>query len=546
MKKSLTNGQKKEFSTFDFFEKFSTDEKCLEHYMSLNWPPGTPAPNGSLNYKPNNGLGTFRTDSINGKRQTFSVFKDTIFWHSHIAMRQWYLSIYEMLTASFDRVASEVAIKCGMTEATAYDILYKIRSAVPQNQGREFYTKCSVDLTFIKGKNERRKWSDKLTDYQGVIVLGIVSGKRCWMTVLKDKSADEIKSVLERKIYPGSLIVTDSGAEFSGIDTAANFFEEKIGLVLKNRKKLASLKSETIPLPHFFRGRVNHNAMQFKNDGVSSNDIEGLFSILKKAYRVHNCLNPEKIPTFLDWVAFKYNNRDFPVDETFDNFIRRVGEQGYTPVPTPGKGKRGRRSYLDNYRKNRQKSDSKVCDAEASQTFKKEKDINYITNMRINSGRNNIAGRYTWSGYYMNSLIWTECTPHRICLDIITQAIIDAHNSICVVDKHFCKYPATLQKFVDADNEYEEEPVVNFAHCMVEEGRKYITESGYLASLNRIYPEGTVVAVDCYDEEDMPERKVVPLENLDYESLVSIMDWLVKHKFVMLSDHEISLYRSGL
>lgn len=41
MKKSLTNGQKKEFSTFDFFENFPTDEKCLEHYMSLNWPPGT-------------------------------------------------------------------------------------------------------------------------------------------------------------------------------------------------------------------------------------------------------------------------------------------------------------------------------------------------------------------------------------------------------------------------------------------------------------------------------------------------------------------------
>ena len=81
---------------------------------------------------------------------------------------------------------------------------------------------------------------------------------------------------------------------------------------------------------------------------------------------------------------------------------------------------------------------------------------------------------------------------------------------------------------------------------MVEEGHKYITESGFLASLNRIYPEGTVAAIDCYDEEDMPERKVVPLVNLDYESLVSIMDWLVRHKFVMLSDHEISLYRSGL
>lgn len=163
--------------------------------------------------------------------------------------------------------------------------------------------------------------------------------------------------------------------------------------------------------------------------------------------------------------------------------------------------------------------------------------------MQIKKQRTNVTGRYTWSGYYINNPIWEESTPHRICLDVITQAIIDAHNSICVVDKHFCKYPSTLQKMVDADDEYGEEPIVHFAPCMVEEGRKYITDCGYLASLNRIYPEGAVVAVDCYDDTDEPQRKVVPLVNLDYESLVRIMDWLLEHKFVQLTEREIGIYR---
>lgn len=282
------------------FKKFETNEQCIAHLERVRWKHGvkcaycdsfhvTACPKEQRHH-------------CNKCNKTFSVTVGTIFHHTHLPLKTWFLALALMLNAKKGLSARQLARDLEINKNTAWRITMKIREAM-EYDGELLTGIVEVDEVFIGGKPRKRNEHKKNAAYRKPKspILGAVSresGQVITQVLSKEASidADLLNGFIKRNVNidKTSVLLTD---EYSGYSSVSKF------------------------LSHL---TVNHSERFEGEDGVNTNTIEGFWAIVKRGIvGQYHKVSEYYLPRYLNEFSFRYNHRKIEMEAVFDKVIMK-------------------------------------------------------------------------------------------------------------------------------------------------------------------------------------------------------------------------------
>jgi len=267
----------------DFFNKFSTDEACLEHLMVLRF--------GNPMYCPKCGVeGQFAklkklpAYACSTCGHHIHPMVGTPFERSRTPLQKWFYAMYLFTTSRHGVPAKELQRQLGVTYKTAWRMGHELRKHMASVDGDPpLGGHVEADETYIGG---RRKGGKRGRGAPGkTAVFGMVERDGDVMTRIVPNVR---KATLERHILEniegGSTVSTDELASYGKI---ARF--------------------------GYNHGTVNHSAEQWVSGPHHTNSVEGFWSMLKRSIRgTHVHVSRRHLPKYLGEFEFRWNMRHAP------------------------------------------------------------------------------------------------------------------------------------------------------------------------------------------------------------------------------------------
>lgn len=265
---------------------FLDEDKAREHLERIRWPDGPECPHcGLINATKLEGKkhrkGVYQCNSC---REQFTVTVGTVFERSKIQLHKWLLATHLMCASKKGISAHQLHRMLGVTYKTAWFMAHRIREAMkeePGTLGGADHT-VEVDETFIgkeKGAPKNRMvWRNM---NKVVSLVDRTTGRSVSFHVTGNFNADMIGDILYTNVDRQSHLVTDE----------AHFYKRP-GL------SFASHQS------------VNHSAKEYVRGNVTTNTIEGFFSIFKRGMRgIYQHCGSQHLHRYLAEFDFRYSNR---------------------------------------------------------------------------------------------------------------------------------------------------------------------------------------------------------------------------------------------
>jgi transposase-like protein len=216
-------------------------------------------------------------------RKQFTVRQGTLFESSHLPLHVWLQAIFLIAGSKKGISSHQLARTLGLTVKTAWFLSHRIREAMREGDLTPFGQEggaVEVDETYIGRKAGRDVpkggWGHKMT------VLGLV----------------------DRNTGKGRFFHVDGGREIQGI-------------VLDNLSREARLMTDEhvmyrrIGREFAEHGAVNHYNKEYARGDVTTNTIEGAFSIFKRGMRgVYQHCREKHLHRYLAEFEFRYSHRE--------------------------------------------------------------------------------------------------------------------------------------------------------------------------------------------------------------------------------------------
>ncbi len=272
---------------------FHNEEAAYEFIESRVWPDGPVCPHC--------GAGKDRVNKLKGKstrmgtykcyecRKPFTVKVGTIFESSHVKLHTWLQAMFLICSSKKGISANQLHRTLGVTLKTAWFMGHRIREALTDSDGLVFGTDggtVEVDETFIgndrsvkpKGQKKGRGYAHK---HKVLSLIDRETGKARSMVVDSLKAKDVVP-ILQKNIDQGATVMTDEAAQY---------------------KRLTHEFAR-----HEF---VSHGIGEYGRGEVSTNTIEGFFSIFKRGMKgVYQHCAKEHLERYLAEYDFRYNARE--------------------------------------------------------------------------------------------------------------------------------------------------------------------------------------------------------------------------------------------
>jgi len=272
--------------------RFQSEEAAREHLEMVRWPNGAECPHCG---------GTERNVRIQGGRAglwfcgdcrtQFTVTVGTVFERSKVPLNKWLLANHLICSSKKGMSAHQLHRLLGVTYKTAWFMAHRIREAmVPADTGPMGSNGGVVEADETYWGNSNRSKAGKETkkrlghfngqDKQKIVALVERNGmvRSFHMATITGRS---LKSVLTANICPTANLMTDD----------AHFYR-RIG------KTFASHQS------------VNHSAGEYARGNVTTNTVEGFFSILKRGLvGTFHHVAPKHLDRYCTEFNFRYNTR---------------------------------------------------------------------------------------------------------------------------------------------------------------------------------------------------------------------------------------------
>ncbi len=279
--------------------KIYTDENAArEHLESLNWPDGPVCPHcGTVNEATKLAGKSTRPGVYKCRpcQKPFSVTVGTVFERSKIKLNTWVHAV-DLYTASKKGFsAHQLHRTLGVTYKTAWFMAHRIREAMAEPKGSknpmggEGKT-VEADETYFGKKADKPKvrtdGSPFLTTGKGAHKIAIVSlvergGKVRSFHIQGNTTAHTVTEILRTNVKRNTRLHTDESRLYSSVG------EEYA-------------KHET----------VNHRAKEYARDDVTTNTVEGFFSIFKRGMKgVYQHCGEQHLHRYLAEFDFRYNTR---------------------------------------------------------------------------------------------------------------------------------------------------------------------------------------------------------------------------------------------
>lgn len=270
---------------------FTDEMKAREHLEAIRWPEGPVCPHcGSLDkvyrlsgksHRP----GLIHCNNCDG---SFTVTTGSVMESSHVPLNKWVLA-YRLMAGSKKGIsAHQLHRTIGVTYKTAWFMAHRIREsmrdATPTPMGGEGSIIESDEAYWGSKDSEtnpamkRRRKGKPGPGGKSKILTLVERGGRSRSIKMDDLRTETIHRVLRENVSVKSRLMTDEG-------TAHNF-------------EFASHE------------RVKHGAGEYARGDVTTNTVEGFFSVFKRGMRgTYQHCGEQHLQRYLDEFDFRYNNR---------------------------------------------------------------------------------------------------------------------------------------------------------------------------------------------------------------------------------------------
>ena len=207
-------------SVGEFQVWFRTDADCLDYLECLRWPGGFVCPRCDHSRGWRLGDGRFRCTACG---QRTSVTAGTIFDKTRTPLTVWLTACWLFATAKdgVSALSLQKALEIGSVQ-TAWAILHRLRAVLVRPGRERLGSTVEVDETYIGGEEPglsggRAKGKKALVGV--AIELKAPRGYgRCRMRVLDDASAASLGPFVADHVEPGTRVITDGWAGYSGLE----------------------------------------------------------------------------------------------------------------------------------------------------------------------------------------------------------------------------------------------------------------------------------------------------------------------------------------
>ena len=270
---------------------FTEEYKAFEYLESVRWPKGPICPHcGSVdNLTRLNGETTrLGLHQCNNCRGHFTVTVGTVYERSHIPLHKWMLATHLMCASKKGISSLQLSRMLGISYKSAWFMTHRIReSMVPAKSGPlgSGGGIVEADETYW-GNSPRskaaiaRKRTNTVHDKEKIIALVERNGNVRGFHVASVNGAT-LKAVLRDNVAKDAHLMTDE-----------NHMYKAVG------REFASHQT------------VNHSAKEYARGNVTTNTIEGYFSILKRGLvGTFHHVSPKHLERYLNEFDFRYNAR---------------------------------------------------------------------------------------------------------------------------------------------------------------------------------------------------------------------------------------------
>ncbi len=216
-------------------------------------------------------------------RQQFTVTVGTIFERSKVSLSKWMLATHLMASSKKGMSAHQLHRSIGVTYKTAWFMWHRIREAMNGEPAGDFGAGggvVEIDETFIgrePGKPVRRGVGHKMK----LLTLVDRATGRAKSVVVDDLKIKTLLPILKANIAKEATVYTDEAMQYDNLG-----------------KHFAAHES------------VNHGAEEYVRGDVTTNTVEGYFSIFKRGMKgVYQHCDKKHLHRYAAEFAFRYSNR---------------------------------------------------------------------------------------------------------------------------------------------------------------------------------------------------------------------------------------------
>lgn len=277
----------------ELLQSFQTQEQAIEHLENVRWRGRPVCP-----YCNSERVGRHASSDRENQRwqcractRAFAVTVGTIFHGTHVPLKNWFLVLALMVNAKKSASACQIARDVGMRRPTVWSMMHRLRAAMEADtqESRLLHGIVEADETYVGGKPRKgNRRDDDKPNKRGrgtkkAAVIGVV--ERGGRVVAKaaeaaDLSAKGLAKFISKHVDKAtSLLMTDEYAGYRVISRAMR------------------------------HAAVNHS-VEYANGNVHTNTIEGVWSLVKRAwYGQHHHYSRKYMPLYIAEACFKYNTR---------------------------------------------------------------------------------------------------------------------------------------------------------------------------------------------------------------------------------------------
>jgi transposase-like protein len=238
---------------------------------------------------PNKTISVRRVWKCAACRKQFSVLTGTIFHGSKIPVRTWLLVVFEMVSSKNGVSAREIERKYDLTPKSAWFMTMRIREAMKRGPLADMMRGTIIaDETFFGGKDKNRHANKRSgrgqtmnTKTPVVSLINRETGE-VRSQVSRFVAGPDLTKAIEAHVVPAdSVLHTDGWQGYVGVGRQFQSHE-----------------------------MVDHNQGEYVRGNVTTNQVEGFFSQLKRSIDgTHHRVSVDHLPRYLDEFDFRWSTR---------------------------------------------------------------------------------------------------------------------------------------------------------------------------------------------------------------------------------------------